>query len=197
VATSSRSRRLTRPPSDHDWRLGSGGIISQLGPGPGGRYGLRAVPGHSLIAIRTGGSTSCGITAAGETLYWGGNWMGQLGTGSDEYGDSNPTVIAGGTASRSSASASRTPAESPTPVLPTAGAATSEVSWGLGYGEQRDLASRSRDVLEEIARPEGAPAVAREKAAPRSLALSSAHEVQQLLRRLVPSHGPDRRARHR
>jgi hypothetical protein len=28
VATSSRSRRLTRPPSDHDWRLRSSGVIS-------------------------------------------------------------------------------------------------------------------------------------------------------------------------
>jgi alpha-tubulin suppressor-like RCC1 family protein len=68
----------------------------QLGPGPGGRYGLREVPAHRFTVIHAGGSTTCGTTAAGETLCWGGNWMGQLGTGSDEYTDSNPTVIAGG-----------------------------------------------------------------------------------------------------
>jgi alpha-tubulin suppressor-like RCC1 family protein len=68
----------------------------QLGPGPGERFALWEVRGHTFAAIHAGGATTCGTTSAGETLCWGGNWMGQLGTGSGEYSDPNPAAIAGG-----------------------------------------------------------------------------------------------------
>src|SRR5690606_40726684 len=50
----------------------------------------------AFVAIRSGGSHSCGLTAAGDAYCWGGNDGGALGNGTAGGKETEPTAVVGG-----------------------------------------------------------------------------------------------------
>lgn len=51
--------------------------------------------GHSFESVSAGRYHSCGVTTAGDAYCWGGNYDGQLGTGSISYKNPTPLLVTG------------------------------------------------------------------------------------------------------
>ena len=92
----SHSCGLTNDGAAYCWGANSHGQLGSGTVSPGHLIPLSVAGQHVFTGLTTGISFSCGITMNGTGLCWGNNFVGQLGSGSEEILSPIPTNIAGG-----------------------------------------------------------------------------------------------------